>query len=345
MSINIIENLLENPYDYSLFAAISLIQRYYHNYEAIGGLGDPSREVIRLKNSCSLMFPAGEIKSIEQSESESRIQLMIETPSLGLYGVFSPLPLRYTEELISSQEEDQEVCRQLRDFLDIYNHRLLSLAYRVDQYRMLNNNWAQLNDSPMNLIISALSGMPSLFQTGNNEVSDWQVESIKYLVFGTRSASNLRAWLKMHFGHIPISIEEFSPYWVNIPDEEKAFLGVHGCQLASEYNSMLEGITIGDWIKDNETKFRVTVGPLDWETFKSFLPNEENFRKMKSLVSIFSPDWLFYDVIIKLLSHDCYHLQVILNGETSQLGYTAGLFLEKNDGDDFCLFLELGYAA
>ena len=51
---------------------------------------------------------------------------------MGLYGPSSPLPNHYTEDVLwASADEDAA-----RSFLDLFNHRLISLVFRAwEKYR------------------------------------------------------------------------------------------------------------------------------------------------------------------------------------------------------------------
>lgn len=346
MHDSVIEMLLAEPYRFSLFQAIYLVQKAHFECDPIGEFGKPGLEVIRLTNVDSLMFPASQIDAIEKTETDGEVRYRIETSLMGMYGILSPLPTWYTASLISPQEDGAAERRRLRDFLDIFNHRILSLASRVDAYRHLHRGkQGGPGDSFVNSVL-ALAGLG--FRQMQADPEWWMFSSLsadRLLTQCTRSASNLKCWLEEHFPRIHITVEEFSPHWERIPDDERALLGKQNCRLAAFDGDSSEGAIIGQWMLDRETSFRVSIGPLNWKDFKSFLPSSDGFGKLTKLISLFTPDWLSFDLLVKLLGSECYHLQVCLDGKTSQLGFTAGLFPEQGFADDLFLVLDARYAA
>lgn len=59
--------------------------------------------------------------------NRSRLPWLIRTTFMGLYGVDSPLPTAYLDD-IAQRREGHDV---LQDFLDIFNHRILTQFYRI----------------------------------------------------------------------------------------------------------------------------------------------------------------------------------------------------------------------
>jgi len=89
-------------------------------------------QYIRIRPSLSVGFPNHELSSIEVLENH---KISVETTFFGLYGVSSPLPNFYSEDLISAK---QSGYRFLRDFFDLFHHAMYPLLlaamtrYKVD---------------------------------------------------------------------------------------------------------------------------------------------------------------------------------------------------------------------
>lgn len=71
-------------------------------------------------------FPASEFKKIEMSD-DPRLPPTVRTTFMGLYGVESPLPTAYTDNITQRRDGYEAVS----DFLDIFNHRLITQYYRI----------------------------------------------------------------------------------------------------------------------------------------------------------------------------------------------------------------------
>lgn len=85
-------------------------------------------EPVRFRPHPGMGFPAGEIKGISDPEPEhAHLPPTVHITFMGLYGVESPLPTHYIDD-IAQRREGHEAAR---DFLDIFNHRLITQYYRI----------------------------------------------------------------------------------------------------------------------------------------------------------------------------------------------------------------------
>lgn len=341
----VVAELTAHPYRFSAFQAVYLIQRMLSDCDRVGTFGRPEREALRLTNVDSLSFPGSQIQSVTAIEDGGRRYFRTAITSMGLYGVFSPLPLSYTACLISPHEEGSEQRQRLRDFLDIFNHRILSLACRVDEYRHLHRSYSPDDADSFAAAALAFSGLT--LEQIRADFAPWMISSLtmtRLLSSHTRSAAGMESWLTAHFRGTGVAVEEFSPQWVRIPEEELSSLGRRNCSLGGHDDGTVYdgnvGTTIGEWILDCETKFRVIVGPLDWAQFVYFLPSGEGFGKLVALVKFYVPDWLQFDFAVKLTGYECRHLKVCLDGRTSWLGFTTGLFPDEGSREELQLILQ-----
>jgi len=339
---HLIKQLKKHPYRFSFFQAVYLLEQNNPASDRVGAFGKPEAETVRLGNVDSLSFPPNQIQSISESGIEDHDSYLLRTTLSGLFGVLSPLPTCYTASIVSFQDEGKEERHRLRDFLDIFNHRLLSLLSRTDSYRHIHRTGSKDSAEPFaDTIFSILAlSNPELRSTLGKDMFG-SLASCRLLGFGSRSSAGLKAWLKKHFRFTPFAIREFSPYWVSIPNADRALLGQQNCRLGGSDSG--DAATIGEWMLDRETKFRVEVGPVLWEEFQRLLPNGKDFDKLKRLVTVYVPDWLRFDFQVKLLGRECRHLKVVLDGSTSRLGFTAGLFTENGQDTPLSLVLEVHY--
>lgn len=85
-------------------------------------------EPVRFRPHPGMGFPAGEIRGMEEPDAEyPHLPPSVRITFMGLYGVESPLPTRYTDD-IAQRREGYEATQ---DFLDIFNHRLITQYYRI----------------------------------------------------------------------------------------------------------------------------------------------------------------------------------------------------------------------
>jgi|GEM_PF-2160152 len=90
-----------------------------------------------------------------------------------------------------------------------------------------------------------------------------------------RSSSALKLHIKSAWRGIPVNMEE------NIGRLTSAGnVRALGCGLRLGLNSVA-----GTKIYDRASKFRVSLGPLAYDTYKTFLPGEHNYQRLKNMIT------------------------------------------------------------
>ncbi|HLL81630.1 MAG TPA: type VI secretion system baseplate subunit TssG, partial [Longimicrobium sp.] len=86
-----------------------------------------ARRAVRFSSHVGLAFPTTDIASISEPAVEGAAPRM-SVHFMGLAGVMGPLPHPFTELVLERSSRSNPA---LRDFLDLFNDRLLRLAYGV----------------------------------------------------------------------------------------------------------------------------------------------------------------------------------------------------------------------
>jgi type VI secretion system protein ImpH len=196
---------------------------------------------------------------------------------LGLLGPNGPLPSHVTEFVIGRilGSKDRTQAR----FLDVFNHRFISLFYRA---------WASAQktadfDRPENSRFAAYIG--SLFGVGMESVfgRDAVPDRAKLYFSGrltcqTRNSEGLRAILEGFFG-IRTAIEEFTGFWMTIPEANRCLLG------ESPDTGLIGCNTLAGSKKyETQLKFRVRMGPMKLNDLERMLPGGASFKRLKDWV-------------------------------------------------------------
>ena len=121
----IVERLANQRANQGFFQAIRLLLRA--SSTTLGRNLKPSEEAVRLRAEASEAFPASELAGIEIGEKVNG-KPILDASFFGLYGPSGVLPHHYPQLVI---DRIRKKDTGLRDFLDIFNHRLLSLFYRA----------------------------------------------------------------------------------------------------------------------------------------------------------------------------------------------------------------------
>ncbi len=251
-----------------------------------------SPESFRYTVNPSLAFPPGDIQELAitfDKRNEPRVSLMLNL--MGLHGSASPLPSYFTDHVAQHVDE----ADALRDFFDIFNHRLVSLLHDTwIKYRYYAQYEARASDRLSSRFFSFIGA-------GHKEVRGvkelhWPklMPYMGLIAFNSDAPGTLEEVLRHYFGWESISIIPCITRWVAVPKDQQSRLGESGCTLGEDF-------ILGEEVPDQTGKFRVSITKLTWERFNSFLPLEKNFRDLQTLVRFVLKSRLEFDVELRLL--------------------------------------------
>ncbi|MGX1096057.1 type VI secretion system protein ImpH [Amorphus sp. MBR-141] len=294
--------------NYGFNNAVSRLQSQL-DVEGIGGVAQrPDAERLRFRAARSLGFPAREVAEVREAPDGSGL-VELRVNFLGLYGPSSPLPPIYTERILQSDVDDSV----LEDFLDFFNHRLISLYRRIWARWRYHLRYRHGGDDPISARLLSLYGAPSAKgQRRADPESALLLPQIGLLALYSRSSDVVASILTHHF-NVPIEVREFATREVRISPADRGRLG----------GSMTLGrnMIIGSSVHDSLGKFRVRVGPLSMPLFKQFLPSGENHARLRRLIELTLKDPLEWDVELLLEDNQASGSRL----GRAQLGWTGWL--------------------
>lgn len=286
--------LFESPYRFEFFQAVRLLERLMPARRAVGRAGSPAREVARFRAHASLAFPASQVHDLRRNGDDTPPEMTVAF--MGLTGPLGALPTPYTELLIerarsfrrrrkraanednsgaATTTQPQAHEHPLVDFLDLFNHRLISLFYRAwEKYRFPIAYERQLNApdepgaralDPFTEAVFALIGMGTPGLRGRVSFKDESLLAYSGLIAQRpHSASTLAAVLQDYFA-VPVRIEQFVDQRVRLEEGSLTRLGTANNQLGVN-------AVAGAEVSLHQAKFRVVLGPLSFDRFIDFLP-------------------------------------------------------------------------
>jgi type VI secretion system protein ImpH len=273
-------SLLKNAARFEFTQAISVIQGATPGAVAIGGIGPPDQEAVRLRPTLEVSFAASDLGPMHllppTVDGAPGPRFVLECRFLGLYGQASPLPSYFTENLIA-----QENAAVQRGFIDIFNHRLLSLAYRVmTKYRLTES--PKLRDRML-----ALLGMPGEPSAGDSIDRSALLACAGLLSQQPRSAAAMERVLA-YWLECPVVVEQCVAQWIDLPRDRQT-------QLGEQFRLGVDSVC-GEAMFNCSTSFRVQVGPVDGPLYESLLPGGPNSVALHELVAEFNAECLDYQV-------------------------------------------------
>ncbi len=268
--------LLEEGYRFNFFQAVRLLHRTHPDRDPVGRAGDPEREAVHFYARNSLNFPASEIYEIRENEAG---QADMSVNFMGLTGLSGVLPQHYTALL---QECQREGDTALIDFLNIFNHRLLSFFFRAWQKYRLQHLEEAAQEDPCAQYLYAFIGLGTAGLKNRLSLPDNILLFYSGLLARQpRSALNLECFLEDVF-RAPVKIAQFVGRWLDLEAQDCSRLGAAGMR-----NELRSGIILGQRVWDRQTKFRIAVGPLTLEKFSAFLPQQKLHLALVQLTRLF----------------------------------------------------------
>lgn len=282
------EKLRREPFAFDFFQAVRLLEKVLPQRTSVGKFAHPATEVARFAAHPSLAFPASQIQGMEWP-ADGPVEMTVNF--MGLTGPQGVLPNPYTSLIIERLRASDTT---LRDFLDIFNHRIISLFYRA--WRKYRFDVA-CEHGERDLFSRHLL---SLLGLGTEGMRDRQAVSDDALIYYAgllgqrpRSAQALQQILSDYF-EVPVAIEQFAGGWYRLDPETQ-------CRLEgnNESGELGLGAVVGDEVWNEQSKVRIVLGPLSLERYADFLPYGRSFQTLGGWVRFFSNDE--WDFEVKLI--------------------------------------------
>jgi type VI secretion system protein ImpH len=216
----------------------------------------------------------------------------------------------------------------LRDFLDLFHHRLVSLFYRAwEKYRLPFRHErhrlepAQADDLPT-WAVYCLVGLGSEGLRGRLDVAD---EAFLYyaghFAHEPRSALALEALLNDYF-EMPITVQQLHGQWLVLEPSDQSRMPGPSCPLGRN-NLLGLDLVVGERIWDLQTKFRLRVGPLTFVQFRRLMPSGDGLRPLCQMTRFYVGPEFDFDVQAVLLPAEVPWCQLSAASDGAYLGWNT----------------------
>jgi type VI secretion system protein ImpH len=281
----------------------------------------PGEEVLRFRSHLSLSFPPSEIFHIEPGK-HAQAPIGMTVAFLGLTGAEGALPRHYTELLLQRAQVNDYA---LRDFLDLFNHRLISLFYRAwEKHHCVVGYERARETGEEDRFAALLYSVLGLGTAGIRERLGGDDSSLlRYaglLVQRPRSAQALQHCLTDAF-QVPVRINQFRGAWLSVQEEDWSRLGTPGT------NNLLGLTTVaGTKVWDQQAGFQVRLGPLDFETFSGLLPSGKAFATLVRMTKFLAGPEFDFNVNLTLNASEVPRCRLrVTQAYAPRLGWTTWL--------------------
>jgi type VI secretion system protein ImpH len=286
--------LREEPFAFEFFQAMRLLEKLLPDCLPVGGFGPPAAEVARLGVHPSLNFPASEIQSLQWEEGQAPF---LRVNFMGLTGPQGPLPQWYTATVLEQMRSGDAT---LRDFLDIFNHRSLSLFYRAWQKYRFGVAYERGDRDNFFLNLLALIGLGTPGLPGQQSVVD---EALIFyaglLAPHQRSAAALEQILSDYFD-VHAEVEQLVGGWYRLDQDTQCCMD--GMETPSQ--KLGEGAVLGDETWDQHSRVRIKLGPMSLAQYIDFLPSGSAYKPLHALTRFYSNEEFEFEIQLILRRDD-----------------------------------------
>lgn len=329
----LIKLFFDEAYGFDFFQAVRLLERIDQERQPIGRDGRPLREAVRFRTHVSLDFPASQIHQL-QANPDQPPQLIVNF--MGLTGPLGVLPHPYTE-LLMERTRYQDTA--LWEFLDLFNHRLISFLYRAWEKPRFAVAYERNDEDRFTEYLFGIIGFGTNGLRSRLDLAD---EGLLYygglVAQRPHSASAAEAILADYFG-VPASLEPFTGQWLQLDAENLSRLGRANSQLGID-------TLAGSRVWDYQSKFRLRLGPLTLQDFVEFLPIGSAFKPAAQFTRLLAGMEFDFDMQLTLKAKEVPGCVLTTRARRRpMLGWTTWLKTQEFAADDSQVILNVANPA
>jgi len=292
----------------------------------VGEGQEPEREAIRFQSRVAFDFPASEVQEIERMDGDSG-PVRVVVNALGLAGALGPLPAPFSELLVQRTWAKDTA---FRDFLDIFNHRLVSLLVRAKKRHRAGFSWERPDRESFSRAAFCLMGLGTQGLAGRMDVEDRVLLQYTGVVARrARSIVGLEVILADYFG-VRVQSRQLLGRWLEIPEDQQTALGVVTGR-NQELTAVHAGALLGRRVWDQQAGFEIRLGPLSLGQFLDFLPIGRAHRSLVQLIRFYAGEEQDADLRLTLKAAEVPPCRL---GAGPRLGWSSWLRTQPFAEDD-----------
>ncbi|WP_110968866.1 type VI secretion system baseplate subunit TssG [Pseudomonas huaxiensis] len=260
----------------SLYRFCQLLEQCMPGHPPLGSTSDPLNDPVRFRPDPGMGFPAGELKSIEVDERLPERPATVRTRLLGLYGVDSPLPTTYLDD-IAQRREGHEA---LEAFLDIFNHRVFTQFYRIwRKYSYPATFEPGGNDATSQSLLGLIGlGIPGTAAQIATPISRF-LALLSVMRLPTRNAEGIAALVKLL---APNTRAQVTAHW-----PQKIALAHPASLSASRPVSLSQGMPLGGAGHDANSQLHLALMTEDPAEARGWLPGGQLLNDLLVLLRVY----------------------------------------------------------
>jgi len=296
--------------------AVRLLEHLTPERAQVGWDHEPSEEVVRFRSDVSLVFPRSDVQAYEAGEDDAPPRITVNFMGVATPASFGSLPQRYAELIL---ELERGKNNALRDFLDLFNHRFVSLFFRAAARRFPVLQIERGEGNSFELALSAVLGIATPGLGARSTLPDRALFGRAGLLARRPiSAIALESVVRSAFD-VDVQVKQFQPGRFRMEEDDCNRLGLGNCTLGDDFY-------LGSEVTLVDARLRLAIGPLSRERFEPLLPVGGEYRALVELVRFALRDGPAFDVQLALEPDDVPELRLGDEGVAEgRLGWSSWL--------------------
>jgi type VI secretion system protein ImpH len=307
--------LFDEGYRFDFFQAVRLLAMRVPPF-ARGKIGpDNDGEVVRFRSSIEMAFPAADVARVTRGEHAGDAP-EITVNLIGVAGALGPIPRPFAQLVYDRVRQGDKA---MREFLDIFNHRLAMLLYQGREYRRIGFEVGPPRQQRAARYQASLIGMGTAGLQDRLPIPD---DALLHFsgILGRRptSMTGLETLLRGVFG-LQVQGRSLQGSWTRLDESQELRLGITG-----DNQVLGQSAVLGQRVWDQQSEFELILGPLSWEQFKDLLPGGKGFKAVSATTRFVVGPLLRFKLTLRILAANLPAVPVSASGG-ARLGFNTWL--------------------
>lgn len=272
----LLEALAGRVAEANVYRFCQLLEQSLPDHPPLGSTTRPADDPVRFRPDPGMGFPASELKRIEIDEAYPQRPATVRTRVLGLYGVDSPLPTTYLDDIAQGREGHEA----LEGFLDIFNHRIFTQFYRIWRKHSYPASFeAGGTDATSQCLLGLVGlGIPGTAKHIATPISRF-LALLSVMRLPTRNAEGVMALVKLIAPNTHVKV---TPHW-----PQKIALSQPASLSSSRPACLSQGTPLGAVGYDANSQLHLALFTQDREEAKGWLPGAQLHSDLLVLLRVY----------------------------------------------------------
>ncbi|QHF44600.1 type VI secretion protein [Pseudomonas sp. S35] len=275
-AVGLLDALQPKVTEANLYRFCQLLEQALPGHPPLGSTAHPADDAVRFRPDPGMGFAASELKAIETDEVRPEHPATVRTRLLGLYGVDSPMPTVFLDDIAQRREGHAA----LQAFLDMFNHRLFTQHYRIwRKYSYPATFEAGGTDATSQCLLGLIGlGIPGTARQIATPVSRF-LALLSVMRLPTRNAEGIIALVKLL---APETLAQVTAHW------PQRIALAHPASLSRHRPvSLSQGMPLGSVGQDANSQLRLLLYTADPLQARGWLPDGDFYCDLQVLLRVY----------------------------------------------------------